>query len=349
MRRQLPPLNAIRAFEASARHLSFTRAAEELAVTQAAVSQQVRRLEDWLQVKLFRRLEGRLELTQAGHVYVNPLTRALDQIADATARIRPGARHGLLSISTTPPFAGKWLVPRLARFMAANPEVEVRVATSNRLVDFDQEGVDLAVRLGPGGWPGLEAEKLFDEEVFPVCGPALMAGPHPLDRAAGPAATTPWLHDDSLVHLAANWLSLAGCRRVEWTRDHGSANSAQSPGCRWPGRGWRWPSASGGAPTFPSARLVKPFRLVVRHAYGFHVVVKAGALERPAVRAFRDLAGFAEACRHGPPWNDGGRRWRLRALNVDGTTRGHRASTVKSDFFERLIGLKKNFSHHCAA
>lgn len=298
MRRQLPPLNAIRAFEASARHLSFTRAAEELAVTQAAVSQQVRRLEDWLQVKLFRRLEGRLELTQAGHVYVNPLTRALDQIADATARIRPGARHGLLSISTTPPFAGKWLVPRLARFMAANPEVEVRVATSNRLVDFDQEGVDLAVRLGPGGWPGLEAEKLFDEEVFPVCSPALMAGPHPLTEPQDLQHHT-LLHDDSLVHWRY-WLRLAGVQEVEWTRGPRFSDSAHLLDAAVAGQGVALGQRVLAALDLSVGRLVKPFRLVVRNAYGFHVVVKPGALERPAVRAFRDwlVAEAAAMDRH---------------------------------------------------
>jgi LysR family glycine cleavage system transcriptional activator len=292
MRRQLPPLNAVRAFEASARHLSFTRAADELAVTQAAVSQHVRRLEDWLQVKLFRRHEGRLELTQAGHVYIHPLTQAFDQIADATARIRPGARHGLLSVTTTPPFATKWLVPRLSRFSAEHPAIDVRLTTSNRLVDFDQDGIDVAVRLGPGDWPGLEAEKLFDEEVFPVCSPALMDGEHPL-RAPQDLQFHTLLHDDSLVHWRY-WLRLAEVNEVEWTRGPRFSDSANLLDAAVAGQGVALGQRVLAALDLAQGRLVKPFGLVVRNAYGFHVAVKPGGMDRPAVRAFRDWL-FAEA------------------------------------------------------
>jgi len=301
--RRLPPLNAVRAFEASARHGSFTRAADELAVTQAAVSQQVRRLEDWLQVKLFRRTEAGLELTELGRLYLKPLTLALDQIADATARVRPGARGGVLTLTTTPAFAAKWLVPRIGRFIAAWPEIDVRLSATNRLVDFAAEGVDLAIRLGPGDWPGLDVEKLFDEEVFPVCSPVLRDGCPGL-RGPADLRRHVLLHDDSIVHWRY-WLRLAGVNDVEWSRGPRFSDSGMLLDVAAAGQGVALGQRVLAADDLAAGRLVKPFDLTVRNTYGFYVATPAGAAPRRAVSA---LWSFLVAEAAATPRFDNGER-----------------------------------------
>lgn len=176
MRRRLPPLNALKAFEAAARAESFTRAAEELAVTQGAVSQQVKTLEDTLGLKLFRRERQRLQLTEAGRDYLAVVRDALDRIALGTERLMQRQGPGMLTISTSPDFAAKWLVHRLGAFADRHPEIVLRVSATPHHVDFAREDVDVAVRHGDGDWPGLDAVRLCAEQLFPVCSPALVAG-----------------------------------------------------------------------------------------------------------------------------------------------------------------------------
>src|SRR5581483_2589819 len=170
MPRPLPPLNALRAFEAAARHLSFTRAAEELHVTQAAVSHQVKALEAHLQVKLFRRLTRGLRLTEEGQALVPELRDAFERLAAAVDRVGRRETHGRLTISLLTTFALSWLVPRLPRFNARHPEIEVSLIATPRLADFRRDDVDLAIRYGVGPWPDLYSEKLFDHEITPLCG-----------------------------------------------------------------------------------------------------------------------------------------------------------------------------------
>src|SRR3954471_7049645 len=198
MGRRLPPLNAIRAFEAAARHLSFTRAAEELNVTQAAISHQLKGLEDVLGLPLFRRMNRSLMLTEAGQSYLPPLRDALDQIADATAKLKASDSGGTLDISTLASFAAKWLVPRLPRFQERHPQIDVRLSTSSHMVDFTQQEVDVAIRFGRGGWPGVRAERLLTEDVFPVCAPCLLAGGKSL-KTPEDLANFPLLHEDFLI------------------------------------------------------------------------------------------------------------------------------------------------------
>ena len=169
MPRPLPPLNALRAFEAAARHLSFTRAAEELHVTQAAVSHQVKALEERVGVKLFRRLTRGLLLTEDGHALLPDLREAFDRLAQAVDRIGRQGGQGTLTISLLTTFALGWLVPRLPRFQEAHPSIDVRLTTTARLIDFAVEDVDVAVRYGTGGWAGLRCDKIFDDVVTPLC------------------------------------------------------------------------------------------------------------------------------------------------------------------------------------
>lgn len=207
--RRLPPLDALRAFEAAARHLSFTRAAEEIHVTQAAISHRVRTLEAGLRIKLFRRLTRRLELTKDGALLATAVQRGLDEIARGVAALeRQGAASGSLRVSILPSFAGRWLVPRLAGFRARYPEVETRIIAESGLADLHGGSVDVAVRFGRGRYPGLAVEFLMSDAVLPVCSPALL-------RQRAPVATPdalvrlPLLHDSTVEKdgSGADWPS----------------------------------------------------------------------------------------------------------------------------------------------
>jgi LysR family transcriptional regulator of beta-lactamase len=167
------PLNALRAFEASARHLSFTRAAAELCVTQAAVSHQVKALEARLGVRLFRRLARGLVLTDEGQALLPVLSDAFGRIGKAMSRYREGAVREVLSLGVVGTFAVRWLLPRMATFRAAQPLIDVRLFTHNNKVDLAAEGLDMAVRFGDGAWTGLRAEKILDAPLTPLCAPRL--------------------------------------------------------------------------------------------------------------------------------------------------------------------------------
>src|SRR6266571_2888670 len=176
MPRQLPPLNALRAFEAAARSESFTRAAEELCVTQGAVSHQVKALEATLGIKLFNRERQRLAITEAGREYLAVVRDALDRIAIGTQRLIQRQTSGVLTVSTSPDFAAKWLVYRLGVFAESHPEINLRVAAASHYIDFAREDVDLAIRHGDGNWPGLDVVRLCSERLFPVCSPKFVSG-----------------------------------------------------------------------------------------------------------------------------------------------------------------------------
>lgn len=191
--RRFPPLNALRAFEAAARHLNFRLAADELGVTQGAVAQQVRHLEDVVAVQLFRRLPRGLALTREGLEYFSSVQRALRIIADATDAL--GQRPTVLAVSTTPSFASKWLIPRLSDFGRLHPDIEVRVIADERLASFRADGVDIAIRLSKPPFPaGLVAALLFPLDIFAVASPKLLDGGSPI-RTPADLAKHVLLHD----------------------------------------------------------------------------------------------------------------------------------------------------------
>ena len=173
---RLPPLGALRVFEAAARYESFSRAATELFVTHGAVSHQMRTLEEELGVPLFERRGKRVTLTHAGRVYADRVREALDQIAQATHQLRAGNRDNRLAISTMPSFAARWLTPHIGTFIEKHPELEVELFSSPALVDFGREEVDVALRMGSGNYPGLYVEKLLDDVFFPICSPSFNDG-----------------------------------------------------------------------------------------------------------------------------------------------------------------------------
>src|SRR5246127_4599065 len=207
MRPRLPPLNSLKTFEAAARHESFTRAAEELCVTQGAVSQQVKALEQGLGLKLFNRERQRLIITEAGRDYLLVVRDALDRIAIGTERLLQRQNAGVLTVSTSPDFAAKWLVHRLGHFVEAHAGIDLRVSAAMHHVDFAREDVDLAVRHGDGNWPGLDAVQLSAEQLFAICSPKLLSGRRP--GKPRDILKFPLIHLDSRADWT-KWLRMAG-------------------------------------------------------------------------------------------------------------------------------------------
>lgn len=183
MGRHIPPLSAVRVFEAAARHLNFTRAAEELAMTQAAVSYQIRMIEDRLGTALFVRSGRRVSLSSAGQRLAPQISAAFDLLDEAFGKVRE-SETGVLTISAAPGIAAGWLGPRLARFQIARPDIAIRLLATHELADFTHGEVDVGVRIGQGVWPGLRAVELFPAEFTPMCSPAYLERAGPFDHPA---------------------------------------------------------------------------------------------------------------------------------------------------------------------
>ncbi len=282
---RLPSLNAMRAFEAAARHLSFSRAADELNVTKAAVSHQVKALEDELGLPLFRRLNRALMLTPAGQTLYPPITEALGLMSTAVARVRRQDRSGELTVSTLDSFAAIWLVPRIGRFRKAHPDIDVRIATSDDSIDFTNSNVDLAIRYGAGGWPGVHAEPLMTEEIFPVCAPALLHSGPPLKKPSDLAAHT-LLHDHPRDWWRM-WLMAVGDTTVDSEKGPGYQHSNLVLQAAEQGDGVAIARSVLAADALAAGRLVKPFDLTVPAEYAYYLVCPPAHLERPKVKAFR--------------------------------------------------------------
>lgn len=288
----LPPLNALRAFEAAARHKSFVKAADELHVTPAAVSHQVKLLEQVLEVALFHRLPRGLVLTEAGKAMLPELGRGFAHVARAVGAAREGGLAGQLKLTVLPSFAQLWLLPRLGRFMAARPEVEIVLLGSARIVDLVREGIDLGIRYGPGRWPGVEALLLFSEETFPVCAPALLDGPPPLRRPAD-LRQHRLLHDWDLT-AGETWLGWKA-----WLDKLGLADLSAERGLQLPdsvmlteaaarGLGVAIGRTSLSGEHLAAGRLVRPFPLTMKADYAYHAVRPEGLATSPRTRAFLD-------------------------------------------------------------
>src|SRR5690349_11702865 len=211
---RLPPLNALRAFDAAARHLSFAEAAEELHVTPAAISHQIKALEDDLGVKLFRRLNRAVRLTDAGQACLPGLRDGFERIAEAVARARQGDSVGVLTVTSSPAVAAKWLVPRLERFRERHPGIDLRIDASMRMVDLAREDVHVGLRYGAGKYPGLHTEQLLRSQVFPVCAPALLKGKYPLRKPED-------LRHHTLIHDETIPLDPSGPDWTMWLRAAG--------------------------------------------------------------------------------------------------------------------------------
>jgi LysR family glycine cleavage system transcriptional activator len=286
----LPPLSALRAFEAAARHLSFKKAADELNVTPAAVGHQVKGLEEFLGVRLFRRLNRAVVLTEAGQACLPDLREGFQKLAAAVDRIREHDRPSVLVTSVAPTFAIKWLVPRLARFQARHPDITVRIETTTAMADLTN-GIDLAIRYCDGVGHGLVAETLFDEEVFPVCAPGLMRSPHALRRPAD-------LSHHTLIHVEGEsadpsqpawrtWLDAAGVADVEVDRGLRFTQTIAAAQAALDGQGVALLGRTCLLDDLAAGRLIRPFTLGFPVDYAYRVVSSQQSVDRPAVAAFR--------------------------------------------------------------
>lgn len=295
MIRRLPPLNALRAFEAAARHGSFVKAADELAVTPAAVSQQIRLLEADLGVTLFRRLARGLVVTEAAKRALPELSKGFAHLARAVEDVRSGSLAGPLVISVIPSFATRWLVPRLNGFVIAYAEIEVTVRAELRNVDFTREDVDLGIRYGRGIYPGLDTRLLLTEQVFPVCAPSLLSGPKPLRRIDDLRHHT-LLHDRQLSGEEPSlywrhWLRDMGVAGVDGDRGPGFTDSTMLLEAAASGMGVAIGRSGLCADDLASGRLVRPFQVSRPADYAYYWVTPEGHAANPRVRAFIDWLG----------------------------------------------------------
>lgn len=292
MSRRLPPLNALRAFEAAARHLSFTKAAEELHVTQAAISHQIKALEEWLGLPLFRRMNRALALTEAGQSYLPPVREAMDTLSQATDSLLRSDSTGALTISTMPSFASKWLVPRLTRFQKRYPDMDVRVQSTSQVVDFARHDVDLAIRFGNGDWPDLRVERLLTEDIFPVGHPSLLGGDCPLTCPEDLRNHT-LLHDDYRISWAV-WCRAAGIEGLDVERGPRFDDSSFTLQAAMNGHGVALARGALVADDIATGRLVRLFDVRLPGSVAYYVVAPPHYFSRPKVKAFRDWL-FEEA------------------------------------------------------
>jgi len=280
---RLPALGALRAFEAAARHESFSRAATELFVTHGAVSHQIRGLEEELGLPLFARNGKRVSLTPAGRVYAERVRDALLQIADATRVLQSGNRDKRLTISTMPSFAARWLTPRIGSFIERHPELEVELFSSNALVDFRDETVDIALRMGSGDYPGLYVEKLLDDVFFPVCSPSFRGGQLPVrpeDLEGLPLLRgegDPW----------KPWFEAAGLDWPEPRKGLLMQDSSLLLQAVAAGQGISLMRSSLAYNDLLSGRVVRLFDVSIPCPWLLYFVCLPGTLEAPKVQAFR--------------------------------------------------------------
>ena len=281
----LPPLNALRAFEATARHLSFTRAAQELAVTQTAISHQVRQLESHLGKTLFVREPRRVRLTTDGQAWAVVLHDVFGRLREANRALRETfVQRPVVAVSAIPSFAARWLVPRLGKFLVQHPELDVRISASEHLVDFAVEPIDVGIRYGRGRYPGLAVEKLVDDALIAVCAPSLkkkLASPADLARCS-------LLHDDEPAAWE-RWLAKQRVRDVDATRGAIIEDSSMLIEATVRGQGVALARRSLVLDEIAAGRLVVCFPRVRPLPTGraYYVVSPRDHLARPPVAAFR--------------------------------------------------------------
>lgn len=291
MRRSLPPLRALRAFEAAARHLSFAQAAAELGVTPGAISHQIKALEDWLGALLFHRLTRALRLTEAGEAALPLLTEGFDRLADGAGRMQARKDENLLTISVSPGFGSLWLVPRLDRFRRQHPDVEVRIDGTDRLVDIANGEADVAIRYGPGGYSGAQSHRLFAMRATPVCSPNLLSH--------GPTIQTPEdLANHTLLHVEwkeaegswRTWLLAAGAKDIDPFKGPRFTKEEMAVRAALDGEGIALIGDRMAADHLASGRLVRPFNadLSTPLVFAYFLLSPFERQDDPKIIGFRD-------------------------------------------------------------
>lgn len=301
---RLPPLAALRAFEAAARHLSFKKAAEELHVTPAAISQQIKALEEYLGVALFRRLTRALEITAAGNAMLPKVREGFECLAAAVDSTRE-AVDGVLTVTAPPSFAARWLVPRLPRFFAAHPEVELRLNSRADSVDrrgdtrrpgeeppdLREAGSSLAIRYGTGDYPGFLVERIFAPEWVPVCSPRLPSAQRPLGVPADLAHHV-LIHDETIDDEGRHpgwreWLASAGATAVDGERGPRFSNAVLAVEAALEGQGVALALRPLVESDLAAGRLIAPFDLAIPSPYAYYLVMRQAVGRRPSAAAFR--------------------------------------------------------------
>jgi LysR family glycine cleavage system transcriptional activator len=284
------PLTALRAFEAAARNGSFTRAAEELHVTQGAVSRQVQALEARIGVALFERNGRSITLSLEGRLLASAATDALERLGEAVTRLA-GANRAV-TLSMLPSLAACWMAPRMRDFAAAHPGIDLRLSSSRHLVDFHREGIDAAIRYGPGGWPDVQAERLATERIFPVCSPDYAAAlalrkPEDLARAT-------LLHND-VPDSWSEWFAAAGCAELYTDKGVYLDEDAALLRAAAEGEGIALGRSVLVAGDLAGGRLIAPFAISIRATFSYWFVVPAEGGRRPEVDHVRSwlMAEFA--------------------------------------------------------
>jgi LysR family transcriptional regulator, glycine cleavage system transcriptional activator len=296
MLEQFPGLRSLRAFNAAARHLSFTKAADEMGVTPAAISHQIKELEEQIGVALFTRTSRSMVLTREGDILSTAAAESLDTLARAVKRIKRLENRKVLKVSASPSIAAKWLVPRLDRFLDQAPGAEVRVDVSTTALDFERDDVDIAIRFGQGRYPGLKSDLLFTDKIFPVCSPRIITKEKPLAQPKD-------LLRHTLIHLDYEaqgvvwpnwkmWMLAAGISDFDDKRGLHFGQTSLTVQAAIDGHGVALGDSNLVADDLASGRLVKPFELSLRapSQFAYHVVSPMDTTQNPLVDAFRQWA-----------------------------------------------------------
>jgi LysR family glycine cleavage system transcriptional activator len=302
---RFPPLNALRAFEAAARHSSFKIAAKEMHVTPGAVSHQVKLLEQYLGVQLFRRLTRALELTTEAHAMLPKVREGLDALHAAVERVRSREEMASLTVVTPPNFAARWLMPRLSGFTRAHPKIELHLAARQSMVDQHENGAFVVpeadsradspavmVRFGSGHYPGSHVDEVFSAVYVPVCSPRLLEGEHPLRKPEDLRHHT-LLHDDTVSEEGArpswnDWLQSVGVTDIDATRGPHFSNAALAMDAAIEGMGVTLAIKSLVTSEIETHRLAEPFDIAAPTGYAYYLVTPESAAQNRAVAAFRE-------------------------------------------------------------
>lgn len=286
MARKLPPLNSLKSFEAAGRLLSFTLAARELNVTQAAISHQIKLLEDFLAVSLFYRLPRKLALTDQGKALLPEVIDAFDTLTSAIGVVTKDPSSSLLSVRLAPSFTAKWLSPKLKYFWLQYPEIDLCLFHAHSAVDFDRENIDIAVTYGKGDWPGVVAEKLLSLDFSPVCAPSFLTNDKPLSDVSNLRYYT-LLHDAN-YECWSEWLRLADVRDVPSNRGTIIDDTNVLIQAAVDGQGVALGSTTFVQDHIEAGRLIKPFDITLVNDFAYYIVYPKSHLDNPAVCAFRD-------------------------------------------------------------
>ena len=283
---RLPPLNALRAFEASARQLSFTKAAEELLVTQAAISHQIKSLEEFLGIKLFMRKNRSLLLSEEGQSYYLDIKDVFNLLHDATEKLLARGAKGAITVSLQPSFAIQWLVPRLNAFNLLHPDIDVRIKAVDQPDNSLTEDVDVAIYYGRGRWPNLQADRLQQGYLVPVCSPLLLAGNKKLEKLSDLTNHT-LLHDTSRRDWK-RWFKEIGVKGTNVNHGPIFSHSSMVVQAAVHGQGIALAHNVLAKPDIDSGRLIKPFEEVLRSKNSYYVVCREHQADIGKISAFRD-------------------------------------------------------------